>query len=327
MERMSLGTGRLWAGLVIGLTALIAGGLGVLIGIPFGESSGLGIAFAIAGVGILYGAALYRGSVRPNEFIVVERMMRFWDVKFQGLHFAFPLIDRVRENDDFFAKDVELFVIGGDPKTRVEIDFMDGSAPVAASAWYQIGDPEAIRANNWARLREDVLKWTYMVLEDEREERITEIFEGALRPILQSKNIAEASTGSAQASNDSTESAKVGLKAFGVYPVAGKGVIIRDIELPQALVTLRELELEGQKRALQMKAASSGYWSSIQEIIDAAKKADPPINLSPDKAQEIFERQIALGVIKDAKANITFISPDIDAVTRAIIAGAKGAKP
>lgn len=322
---MDRGTGRFWAAVVTALVAFATGAFGVLIGTLFEveEPAGLGVAFAIAGVGIFYAAALYRGSVRPNEFIAVERMMRFWDVKFQGLHLMFPFIDRARERGDFFGKDVELFVDGSDPTKRIEIDFENGSAGVSASAWYQVGDPSGDRE----KIFNAVVKWAYTVLPEEREERITEVFEGALRPIFQAQTIDKATTGSLRASQDATDAAKDSLAMFGVYPMPSKGIVIRDIDLPTNIVAIRELEFEGQKRALQMKATSSGYWSSIQEIIDAAAKATPPIVLSADKAQEIFERQIALGVIRDAKANITFISPDIDGVVKTITVGSKGTNP
>lgn len=328
---MSSGTGHLWASLVIGLTVMVAGGLGILIGIPFGEPVGLGIASAIAGVGILYGAALYRGSVRNNEFAVVERLGKYWDVKFAGLRLAFPFIDRVRENYNFFGFDVELFLDATDPKgeKRVRMNFRDGaSAPVDTSAWLQIGNPGATRDE----LREDVLKWTYTVLKEEREERLIEICASALRPELEKLSLEEVEVGTtagstvADAVRLAIQNVEIDLFALGVHFTPGKGIVIRGLELPSEIVAIRELVLTGQKRALEMEAASSGYWSSIQEIINAAAKANPPINLSADKAQEIFERQIALGVIKEAKANITFIASDIDAVTRAIIAGVKGAE-
>jgi hypothetical protein len=250
-------------------------------------------------------------------------------VKFEGLHLAFPFIDRVFLSGNFFGKDVELFVMDeNDPTKRVEIDFKAGSAPVDAAAWYQIGDPEALRRGDREKLASDILKYAYTVLPEEREERIIEIFEGALRPVLQQRTIEEAQTGSTQASKEGVEEAqRTGLTELGVYPMPGKGIIIRDIELPIGIVELRQLELTGEKRALEMKAASGGYWASIQEIIDAAARATPSIVLSPDKAQEIFERQIALATISKTGANITFIASDIDGVVKTITVGPKGTTP
>ncbi len=318
-DTMDPDIGHLWAVAAVVISTLLAFLIGALIGLAFEQFWALGGAFAMAWIGAFYGAALYRGSVRKQEFIVIERMLKFWEVKFSGFHLAFPFIDRVRLRESFLAKDVELYVDDNDPEKRVEIDFTDASAPVNASAWYQIANPEDIRTGNEANMIKDILRYTYTVEEKDREERICEIFEGALRPKLQQQTIDEAQQKASTIIDTASRNVGNDLAELGVYATKGKSIIIRDIEIPKEILELRELELKGKKRAAEIANTSQGYWKSIQEIIDGAKAGGATITVN--KAQQIFERQRAFDVIQQTGSNVTFVAPSMEGVMKTITVG------
>jgi hypothetical protein len=314
-----------WAFTTVALSTSMAFALGGAIGIAFNQTFGLGSAFALAWIGIFYSMALFRGSLHKQEFMVVERLMKFQSVKFAGLNLAFPFIDHVRFRSTFLGKDVELFMDDNDPGKRVEINFKEGSsAPIDASAWYQIANPEDIRNGRRSNIINDVLKYVYTLNEGDTEERVAEIFEGAFRPRLQALTIDEAQKDLKKTIETAVEDAKQDLADLGVYVSHGTGIIVRDIEIPQGILELRELELKGKKRAAEIAETSKGYWRSIQEIIDGAKASSEDISV--EKAQEIFERQRAFDVIQQTGSNVTFIAPDMDGIVKTITVGSKGGK-
>lgn len=322
--RMDVSEGTAWVVALFALWSAASFGVGALIGFPFGSSLRTGFSTLLAGVGILYAVALYRGSARTQEFVVVERMLKFWDIKLSGLRLAFPFIDRIRLRDNFLSKQIELFVVNGTPATRAGIDFVDATAPVNAGAWYQVGDPEAVMAGDYEKLIQDVYRYVYVIFEDSRAKRIADIIEDALRPILQKYTLDAAQKDADSAGDLCVAAARPRLAELGVYASPGKGVVIRDIIIPPEIAELRALALRGKKRAEEIAAASTGYWQSISEVISGAEKSGK--DLTTEEARAIVETQRGLEVVEKTGANITFVSPNVRGVLTTLGIGEKEEK-
>lgn len=329
MQRMSKKEGFAWVSATLGISSLAIGSIGAIIGLIAGNSVGVALMFTIAWVGAFYAIALYRGNTLKQEYKVVERMRKVYDVKFGGLRLIFPFIDVVRAQGSLYGANVELFVDNDDEqKQRVAVDFADGtSAPVHASGWYQIGDPRWLSAKSrWAMEAMEicVLRFTYLVQDKDRVERITEIFESALLPMLQSRAFDDAKKDSDAIATDATKIAAAHLQQLGIFPAAGKGIVIRDFVVPESVQKLRELEIEGKKRALQLASTSQGYWNSVDEIMKGAARAG--VTLTFEEARSLFENQRAMDVLEATKPGMTFIAPGINEALGAMLASRGGSK-
>lgn len=298
----------------------------MILGLAVGNSN-TAFGFAIIWSGVFIGATLR--FVRKRTFFVVERFGYFWRVKYAGPRVFIPWIDNVIMRDDFLQKSVELYQ-GEDQ----EIDFADASTPIHAAAWYQIGNPEDIEIGDFDAVTEQVQKYTYRVRAEERQSRVAEIFQSVFRVFLESKRLTEAQAemenlaqsaidgGTAVLGGPPILGARVALAEIGVYPFPGKGIMVRDIDLPQEISNYRSQQMRGQAEAQERVNRSRAYWEPLTQMKEGLDQGG--MHLTDEQVLQLFMTQRGLETVQATGANISFVSPDMDAVLKTITVGAAG---
>lgn len=310
------------------LPALAFAAIGYVLGTAWTAA-----AFATLWIGLLFSVSLK--IRRKRTFLVIERFGKFWKVVYAGFAIVIPFIDNIILDDVLVQKSVQLFrnepaKEGGSEKPSViEIDFVDGSAPIDASAWYQVGNPSDIENGNFDQVTEDVLKYTYLVTADERAPRVAEIFQGAFRVSLESVKISDAQKNMETLAKEGTEDAKDALKAIGVYPFPSKGIIVRDIDLPEALVDIRENALRGEMQSQEAVNASRGLWEPVLHMKaglargvpqSGAAPAIPGVDMTMNDIIDLFKFQKSIEAIgKVGKLDI--VSSDVGNALKVISVG------
>ena len=295
----------LWRAIIWMLPALLLATAGYFVGV-WGLGFGLGLIWMAV---VISSGIMVLGQM---EFAVMEVLGQFRKVWFKGLHFRVIGVEQVRMRGDFLAKRLELYADEAAP----EMDFTDASSPIDASMWYRIGEPGPITYARYKQLADDVQKWVYAYKNPE--ERIYNLVDAELRPLLQSKSIDEASIDRNGIAKRVTEEILPQLREMGIYlPSEEKRLVIEDIDLPDAVIQLRELKLKGEKLAAETEAESVGYWKAIKEIADK-------LGVSTTEATRIYETQRGLNTLPEIKANVSLVSRDIGGVLGTINLGRNG---
>jgi len=285
----------MWLSIVWFLPAILS----VFIGMSFAWGAGLGLAFAWIGFCIFKGSFV----VQQQEYIVIERLGKFRNVFFSGWHLRVIGVDRIHVEGNLRARQLPLYtdIPGGQ-----EISFKDTSAPIDASIWYQVGNPDDIANEKWSEVAKAVKAWTYVYTNPE--ERIDDLADSALRPRFQEKSIEQAN----QSRDDIATSAKDEILSemamFGAYaPKGNKFLVIENIKLPEEVVKLREMALEGEKRAQESENEAVGYWKAIKAI-------QTNLSVTVEVARSIYETQRGLDTIRETKPAMTLVGKDLGGV-------------
>lgn len=281
--------------------------LSVLISMSSGAwGAGLGLAFAWVGFCIFKGSFV----VQQQGYVVIERLGKFRKVVFRGWHLRVIGVDRIHVESKLLAKQLPLFtdVPGGQ-----EINFKDTTAPIDASIWYQVGNPDDIANERWGEVAEAVKKWTYVY--ENPEERIDDLADSALRPRFQERSIEEANATRDDIATSAKNEILSEMELFGAYPPKGERfLVIENIKLPKAVVDLRQLALEGEKRAQESENEAGGYWKAIKAI-------QTNLTVDVDKARSIYETQRGLDTIRDTKPAMTLVGKDLSGILGTINLG------
>ena len=264
------------------------------------------------------------GFRMPEEktFLVIERFGRYYRIAHAGLTvLCFPgLVDKIVKEGSLRSQKLELFKRSGGPKP--EIDFTDATAPIAAQAWYQIGDPKVTSVEQTDK---DILLYAYCV--ESPEERMETILDAVARPILQCQSYDEAQK------NDQTvnskvleeESARSALRAMGIYLAPDKGYLITDIGITEEIKALRRKLMEGEKEAEQTEKKGAGYANAILAIMKTANEGkEDKDKITFEQARQIYETQVALETVKNTSSNITFFASDVPGVLKTLNVGKSG---
>lgn len=297
----------------------------------------IGSLWTAAGFSVLWLSTSFAASFkirRKRTFLVVERFGYFWDIKRAGPRIVIPFIDNPILEDTLVQKSVPLFRNargneGG--ATIIEIDFADGSAPVDAEGWYQIANPQDIDDKEKEdAVRDQILKYTYVVLDSERTSRIAEIYQGAFRAILENNlKITEAQSQMEELARKGTESARTALKEIGVYPFPEKGIIVRDIDLPQKIIDLREQALEGEMEARKAVNASLGLWGPVLHMKAGLQRGLPAqgslpavagMQISDAEVVGLFLKQKGFETLKGVN-KLDIVASDVDNAVKTITVG------
>lgn len=254
--------------------------------------------------------------VREKKFMVIECLGQFDRVLLKGLHVTFPILDTVRLEDNFQLRNVGIY----SSSSPAEIDFKDASAPVTASASFRIGNPAY--GDDDPRIIDDVLDWTYRF--SDPSERVSEVIDGAIRPILQGYKIDEASVAKERIACDVIKEAVPGLRGTGAYLNPVKGVIIEDIKIPPEAQKLRERVLAAEKEAEATVQANSGVVRAIKAIQDNFKGADGT-QISFDEAAGIWRHQVANDTLRVTGSNVNIVGSGLEGVLKTIEVGGRRA--
>lgn len=300
--------------------ALAFGILGLVLG-NINTAAGL----AILWLGMLSAVAVK--VLRKTTFTVVERFGLFWQVKFAGVRIIIPWIDTIIMEGDFLQKSVTLFA--NEKGELASIDFKDGSAPIKAVAWYQIGDPQSTSEDDRT---EQVLDYTYRLKEVERESRVAKIFQGEFRSLLeQGLEITEAQKRAEDLAEEAVGKAKPALQQIGIFPFPGKGIIVEDIVLPADIISMRQQKQKGEADAQEAIKRAQSYLTPVLAMKAAMQAGIPSpdgtghgqMTISDEKLVELFLTQKGLETLKDTKSNITLVSPDLKGALTTIMIGSQ----
>ncbi|MBU6388672.1 hypothetical protein KGQ72_02280 [Patescibacteria group bacterium] len=295
----------MWLSIIWFLPAIVSIGIGTATD---AWGAGLGLAFVWLGFCIFQGSII----VKQQEFVVIERLGKYLTVYFRGWHVRVIGVDRIRATGDLLAKQLLLYT---DPKGDQLINFKDTSAPIDASIWYQIGNTADIDAENWVSVAKAVKAWVYTY--DNPGKRIDDLVDSALRPKFQEGSIEEANKSKDSIANSVRDEVLPEMEIFGAYAPKGKKfLVIENIKLPEEVIRLREMALEGEKRAEESKNEARGYWQAIKEI-------QKELDVSVQEARGIYENQRGLDTLRETKPAMTLIGKDLGGVLGTINLGSR----
>jgi regulator of protease activity HflC (stomatin/prohibitin superfamily) len=295
----------MWKFVIWFVPAIVLIVVGSIIGL---WGAGIGLAFVWIGFCIFQGSII----VEQQEYAVIERLGKFKMVYFRGWHIRVIGVDSIRggAKGDLRAKQLKLYSETNPPN----VDFSDASAPVDASIWRQIGNSDDIVAGRWEKVTESIRDWTYLY--ENPDQRIDDLVGGELRPLCQGKKISEANKDRDSIAHTVMEAVVQEMNKFGAYtPNDKKRLVISDIRIPPEIIALREMALEGEKRAQESVNEAAGYWKAIREIADH-------LHITVQEARGIFETQRGLDTIRETKPSITLVGKDLSGVL--INLGVKG---
>lgn len=245
-------------------------------------------------------------EIVPNtDYIVIERFGEFNRIVHSGLRIlCLPgIIDKIADKGTLRYKEKALFA---DAEKQYYVDFRDGSTPVIMKASYRVGP----QTDSVEDLDDAIYRFTYtMRSNEEREERIEEILESSVIPLLQALEIGQALLQKDAIAEIVTKDKKVlgALEAMGVELNDKKGLIITDIDLTPEIIEQRQKKLEGASEAEKQSAQGLGYARSIVAIMKE-------LAISEYEARSIYETQRGLETLEKVQSNISFVAPDLKGV-------------
>lgn len=259
-------------------------------------------------VGLVWiGYAIFNGTqiVKQQEFLVTEVLGKCGDqgVRFAGWHVLLPWVEQIRAQGDLRTKRLSIYGEGA----GTLIDFKDGtSAPVVVSAWYQVGEPNAVANQNWTAVAKDVRLWVYTYTHPE--DRIRSLIDGALRPLLQMKDIDEANVDRNGLAEQVMSQVAPEMRKFGAYPQNnGVRLVIEDIKIPPEIARMRAQVLEAKK---VVERATREAMGTAQVINLIAREC----GMNQEDARKMYMYLRGLETIKSTGANVTLIGSGIQGV-------------
>ena len=291
--------------------------------------AGVYASYGTAGFGLglfcffIWAALIIAIGITPidvNTYLVVQRFSAYRTVMYRGLGWVNPIFDRIRgEPGTLRVKGYRLFE---DDAERSEVDFRDASATCYITAFYGIGHADDISSEKWAELTDAVRKYTYGY--ENPRKRAEAVLDGKLRPLLEAKTLEEAQRDKSVVCKQAASEASMMLEDIGLYQPQEGALIIEDIDLPDAVIALRELVLEGEKQA-------DAETLRLQGPARAVIAARDLLNAGPDGDKMTLRETIAwlqtqqgLETIRNAGSNITFVGKDIPGLLNILNVGKGG---
>ncbi|MDD3531009.1 MAG: SPFH domain-containing protein [Candidatus Pacebacteria bacterium] len=289
----------MWLAIVWFVPAALSISVGMMTGV---WGAGFGLAFAWVGYCVGAGSII----LGQREFAVIERFGKFRTVFFKGWNIRVIGVDSFSTRGVLKTQRLRMYTNENGRTERAVMDFLGGaSAPIEASVWFHIGNPENVKNEQWKELREDILKWAYAY--DKPLERIDGLVDSALRPLLQAKTLEEINTSVDRAAiaNKVLETVHDELRAIGVYPTPeGEFLTIEDVDLPPEVIQMRELAFRGEQEARENELRAAGYWKPIKEIQEK-------LGVSATEARAIFETQRGLDTLREVKPAMTLVGENL----------------
>lgn len=287
-----------------GFPALVLAVLGLLLGLvvkaPFGVPFFTVLVWT--GVFIVWGWL----KQEPQEWLVVERFGTYHSMKRGGVSFVFPLVNTPVAKGTFKMFSLDLFV-------GESIDFTDGSAPITATAWLQIGNPADLEAGNISAVMEQVGRFVYRYTDPLEHARVA--LESELRPKLQALSIDQAQKKGHKATDSIRAEVGQTLAEAGLYLRHKLPVMVDDVKLPPEIILQRAKRLEGETSAQEAAAAAKGPISAIRAIQEGSKN-DAGVTITLEEAREIYFREKTLNTLSETGANISMVASDMAGVTK-----------
>lgn len=297
------------------IPAVILAALGWFLGTLTGAEWGMPVLLVCVWTAILF--ALGVTIVNKQGYLVIERFGKFQAVKYNGIRWINPFFSQIKEEGSLRVHTFKLYTDDG-----AEIDFAcGGTAKVHAKASYMVGNPDDVRNEDWSAVTLQIIAWTYLYKDSVG--RVSDVYDSALRPLVQALSIDEASTAQGDVACKTAVDVVTPLLAeIGAFRPAEKALILEDIELPDAVIEARQQELVAKGKAAADALIMQGPADGVLAV-QAALKAKGCNMTVP----QIIEWQLTsrgLDVIRDAKANVTFVASDVEGILRTLNVGGKG---
>lgn len=248
--------------------------------------------------------------VEQQRYLVLERLGKFCRVAHAGPHILLfpPFIDRTLQKDGVGTLEYQQRPLFGE--TGEEIDFTDDSAPVIATSSFRIGRPGGRRSELNRHIAAFAYSFTLPVM------RVRVIIDGAVRSELQRYTVDAAQLAKSNIVIAATNGVRAALEAIGVFLEPNQGIVIDDIDLPQATIELRRKRLQGQTQADLEVAQATGFFNQIKVMVEGAKHAG--ITMTPTEAWEIIKQKGFFDVLGRTGSNISFVVPDANGLFRTV---------
>lgn len=287
-----------------GFPALVLAALGLLLGIvvkaPFGVPFFTVLVWT--GVFIVWGWL----KQEPQEWLVVERFGTYHAMKRGGISFVVPLVNSPIAKGSFKRFSLSLFV-------GESIDFTDGSAPITATAWLQIGNLADLEAGNIPAVMEQVGRFVYRYTDPLEHARVA--LESVLRPKLQTLSIDQAQKKGHEVTDSIQGEVGLTLAEAGLYLRDTMPVMIDDVKLPPEIIAQRAKRLEGETSAQEAAAAAKGPINAIRAIQKGSVETGGK-EITFEEAREIYFREKTLSTLGETGANISMVASDMGGVTK-----------
>lgn len=281
-----------------------------VIGLRYGNGN------TALGLLMLWPAVILPFSVRivpQSTFLVVERLGRFWAVKYARFpfHLIIPFVDRVVFRGSFRQQSIDLYTLpdGG----RSEIDFLDGSAPILVTGWFQIGDPAALERGDWEALTAAIVRYVYRMERRHVLPFVTETFQSILRSELEPHPIKVAQ----ERLPELVASALMGIRmVVGEIGVYAHTILSSGLALTPTQKAYREQEMRGIAHAKEMIGRSASYYAPLLSMIKECREAG--LSFTPQQLLGFFLDQRSLEALEKLRANITLVAPNVRGVVKTL---------
>ncbi len=281
-----------------------------VIGLRYGNGN------TALGLAMLWPALLLPFSVRivpQSTFLVVERLGRFWTVKYARftLHLIIPFVDRVVFRGSFRQQSIDLYVLPNGE--RSEIDFLDGSSPILVTGWFQVGDPDALERGDWEKLTAAIVRYVYRMEKRHVLPFITEAFQSILRSELEPHPIKVAQ----DRLPELIVSALVGIRmVVGEIGVYASTILSSGLALTPTQRAYREQEMRGIAHTKEMIGRAASYYAPLLSMIKECKEAGH--SFTPQQLLQFFLDQRGLETLEQLKANVTFVAPNVRGIAKTL---------
>jgi hypothetical protein len=285
-----------------------------IIGLQIGNLI-TGAGFAILWFGFLTNRSWCQTAGRA--FAAVSRLDLPCKVLSSGPGFLLWIIDRLHLIGTHAARPIDLF---GTNDSLVAIDFTDGvRSPIRGTAWYQIGDPEALGQGDKERVEFDVLRHAYLINPNDRQRRIREIFETVVRGLLEMTTSADAQARMEEIMRQSVEISRDALRYFGVYPAPNKPITVEGLDIPPAVQEIRMRPLRGRMDAEEAKNRAPVYSVALMHMIEELAKAG--VDMTTSEAVNVLLSQQGLEAIRHTDGTINIVASGTSDIIKTFVVG------
>lgn len=288
------------------------GGCGLIIVTAKFEPFWLNMTWSIL-LGLMLWSGVYLAFglivIPQQEALVIERFGKFQRTTTAGIRILCfrGLVDKERSSVNLQWRTLFLWTGGtGKLNSSAEIDFSDGvSAPVEVEVIYRVTSPFA---------------WTYQVADGPG--YIEAVIDSALRPALQNltldvANKKKGDIGHEILNGERSTILKDAMALVGAELHPLKGILVKDIDIPEDVKALRTLKVQGEQNALKATAQAAGYTGAIKAIMADAQAAGH--QMTWHEAEALYFRNRSLETLQGTGANVTIIGENIMGVAQSLL--------
>lgn len=248
--------------------------------------------------------ALNYAEIEDMSYVVINCLGRHRTVKFGGPCFILRGLHRILRLGDLRMHSMELFV-GADGK-RTDMDFQDGSAPIAAKAWWQAASPEAVARRDWKTVRDQIVRFVYRLSEEERLTFTQEVFQSVLRSVLEPNSMRGAQDNAMNLTREATEIIRGILEEVGVFPASATSITLSGLALTEEQRRMRQEGMRGKAEADRAINQAPAY---IEPLVAMLKRCQE-LGLDLNDSTRTFLTQKLIEALPELKGSINLVGND-----------------